>query len=39
MKVEKLHIDDHEEQVKDVVMLAARICLKRVRKEHGRKTQ
>ncbi len=27
MKVEKLHIDDHEEQVKDVVMLAARILL------------
>ncbi len=27
MKVEKLHINDHEEQVKDVVMLAARILL------------
>lgn len=27
MRVEKLHINDHEEQVKDVVMLAARILL------------
>lgn len=27
MKVEKLHIDDHEERVKDVVILAARILL------------
>ena len=27
MTEEKLHIDDHEEQIKDVVMLAARILL------------
>ena len=27
MKVEKFHIDDYEEQVKDVIMLAARILL------------
>lgn len=27
MTEEKLHIDDHEEQIKDVVMLPARILL------------
>lgn len=27
MKVEAFHIDDHEEQVKDIIMLAARILL------------